>query len=142
MTTRNDHKVMIEQGDAWAIVRFSDRSEDPGKSAVGRWVAETSDTSDDESVSFTSSAREYLRWDWTASDPGTLVFGVESDQSKSSHKEGEGKWVQVLITLTGVRRNAAGAFSGPADGGKGKLAYGSRIFKAGPIAWSMVRYER
>jgi hypothetical protein len=141
MTLRSNHEIMIEQGDNWAIVRLRDKDEAPGKSANGMWTKTAVKTSDDEPNEFSSSANEYIKWDWTANSPGVLRLGAESDQSKSSHKDGEGKWLQVLITLNGVRRSSDGRFSAASEG-KGRLTYQSRLFKAGDIKWTVVRYEQ
>lgn len=148
---RHDHKLMIEQDTAYAVISLRDKSETVGKKATGTWKKKTSDTLDDKEIAFTSSSDEYLRWSWDATAPGMLVIGVESDQSKSSHKTGDGKWLQVLISLSGVKRDASGRFAVAGDEanqgssdktGKGKLTYQNRLFKAGDIRWSMVRYER
>jgi hypothetical protein len=141
---RNDHKLMIEQGTVYAVIRLKDKTEVSGRTAAGTWTKTASDTSDDKEVTFTSSADEYLRWNWDRKAPGVLLIGVESDQSKSSHKTGDGKWLQVLISVSGVSRDAAGKFAvaGEKAEGKGKLTYQNRLFKAGDIGWTIVRYER
>jgi hypothetical protein len=148
MAKRYDHKLMIEQrtdqGPGYAVISLRDKTEDPGKSATGTWTNPTSDTSDDKELSFTSSDKDYLIWKWTSDAPGTLIVGVESDQSKSSHKTGDGKWLQALITLSGAKRDATGKFAtaSASNEGKGKLTYGNRLLKAGDVTWAMVRYER
>lgn len=136
---RADHEIMISQGDSWASVKLRDKTEDTGKSSGGSWVPKTNRTSDDSEISFTSAAPEHLMYAWS-SDPGTLVMGEIWDQSKSSHKEGEGVFTSEFITLYKVKRSAAGKFSGEGDG---VLRYGvGSLFKAGGITWAVNRYER
>lgn len=137
------HKIMIEQGSAWAILELTDRGEKPGTSAFGRWRHAEKDSTDSGKIKFTSASKEYLYWEWKSESPATMLIG--SKTPRASHKAGEEEDFQVLITLTGMRRNAAGKFGGSgsqgAGGGKGILTYNvSPYFEKGAIEWTIVAY--
>ncbi|AMJ61131.1 hypothetical protein [Bosea sp. PAMC 26642] len=58
------HKIMIEQGSAWAILGLNDRGEKPGTSALGRWLHAEKDSTDEGKIRFTSDSKEHLYWEW------------------------------------------------------------------------------
>ncbi len=48
------HKIMIEQGSAWAILGLNDRGEKPGTSAFRRWLHAEKDSTGKGKIKFTS----------------------------------------------------------------------------------------
>lgn len=138
------HKIMIEQGSAWAILELSDRGEKSGTSAFGRWRHTGKDSTDEGKIKFTSDAKEHLYWEWKSEAPATMLIG--SKMARASHKAGEEEYFQVLITLTKVTRNSEGKFGGaPSKAGAGEgtgiLTYDvSPYFKKGAIIWTIVVY--
>jgi len=145
MDTRSDHRIMLSEdnsGGAYLVLRLRDRTA-KDHAATGAWTNPADATSDDKELSLTSSAKEHLAWTFDAASPGTLVIGVQSDESKSSHKQGAGIVMHPIATLLGVRRSQNGKFSvASGDEGKGWLKNQNRLIKAGAIRWSAVRYER
>lgn len=137
-----EHKIMIEQGSAWAILELTDRGEKSGTSAFGRWRHAT-DSTDEGKIRFTSYSKEHLYWEWKSQSPATMLIG--SKTPRASHKAGEEEDFQVLIMLIGIRRNAEGKFGGSgsqgAGSGKGILTYNvSPYFEKGAIEWTVVAY--
>ncbi|WID99271.1 hypothetical protein QO058_14115 [Bosea vestrisii] len=136
------HRIMIEQGSAWAILGLTDKREKSGTSAFGRWL-HARDSTEERKISFTSDSKEYLYWEWKSESPATMLIG--SKTPRASHKAGEEEYFQVLITLTGLRRNSEGKFGGSgsqdAGSGKGILTYNvSPYFEKGAIEWTVVAY--
>jgi hypothetical protein len=140
-----EHQIMIIQGSNNAIFTLRDKGQVSTKSASGTWKDRASKTSDEEEVAIVGSDKYPKVWKFTSEAPGVLVMGTEGDQSKSSQKEGEGKYIQEYVKLNGISRDSAGRFA-VANGdeeGQGSLTYNaSRLLKKGAIKWAVVRYER
>ncbi len=144
MSLRQDHRIMISQGEEshYAVIRLIDKSEsDDGRLVTGKWK-HTSDSYNDQEILFTSDNPEYLYWEWRGGPQGgDLQIG--SKMGRASHKAGEDEIFQVLITLYLAKRLAGGYFKvGSVLGeGAGKLTYDvNPHFKKGDITWTVVRY--
>ena len=129
------HKIMVEQGEHWAVLALTDKSQTAGqkkKGATGGTWRETDDTSSDKAFGFKKDnlAQEFeLMLD-------TLSIGSRST-SQGSHKQGEDPYFQAVLKLFAVKRDATGKLFGE---GKGYLESNSGPMKKGDITWSMVRY--
>ncbi|RXT44594.1 hypothetical protein B6S44_27570 [Bosea sp. Tri-44] len=137
------HTIMIEQASALAIVELQERGEKNGNPAFGTCRHDEKDSTDEGKIRFTSDSKEHLYWEWKSESPATMLIG--SKMPRASHKAGEEEYFQILITLTGIRRNAEGKFRGGgsqgAGSGKGVLTYNiSPYFVKGAIEWTVVAY--
>jgi hypothetical protein len=145
---RSDHRIMIEQNvdgeNHWTTIRLIDKQESKdGSSVTGSWK-HTSESYNDEEITFTSAHPQYLYWEWKGGPHGGN-FSIGVKMGRASHKAGEDEIFQVLITLDLAKRMANGAFrvGSVLGNGSGRLTYDvNPHFKKGDITWTVVRYER
>jgi len=137
---------MIAQSSNFLVLKLFDNNDPTSNPSTlgGKWKHGVSYIGDAGTVVLTSWSNEHLAWSWDKSKYGGL-FDIGIDSERGSHKEGEERDFQSLVTLQKAKRLANGKFQVASDDGKGEGWLVNNVnphFTKGVVEWTVTRYER